>query len=615
MNTLRFTLTEEEPNKNGVIPLGCWTLDELLDNAGADEKTRLSFLNNKIMLFAGGWQSWSPGWELEPGERNPDRVRLIPHLRKLSAAPWDCKPNGTAPNKGDGEADGSFIIYLRAGQEYLVIAPVMENAHGPAMPPVCYSVSKDRRHIRAGVYLPGNAGRYRNNVVAELRVFTARGYFNLCDAIKEIYCAEKRFIPVQFLGSGKPGINFRPGGYASWYNHYTAINEAVILTDLEGLLGTDNLIALQYLRNGQPVVFQIDDGWERAVGEWEIDSAKFPHGLKGVAGQIEGAGLIPGLWLAPFLVTRKSKIFREKPAWLLRETRPGGGTRPVCAGWNPNWDGFYYCLDLSRDDVLEYLGSVMYQVIEEWGFRYIKLDFLYAGFLPGTYSAEGTAAEYYERAVSLLTARTANAVGFPVAYLGCGLPLGPSYRHFPLSRIGTDTKEKWDWHAAKLLNHEGRPSALLSLRDTIGRSFMNGAIYINDPDVVFLRSKNCLLSETEKELIALVNYLLAGQILCSDDFLSLGKEDLSFAMMINEVFNELPCDQYGAAGLEKDVYRLESRSGRITGIINLSDKPYLFTGDKNCFSGGVWLINHRQKSGDLCFAPRSISIYSCTKKP
>jgi alpha-galactosidase len=144
---------------------------------------------------------------------------------------------------------------------------------------------------------------------------------------------------------------------------------------------------------------------------------------------------------------------------------------------------------------------------------------------------------------------------------------------------------------------------------------MNGAIYINDPDVVFLRSKNCLLSETEKELIALVNYLLAGQILCSDDFLSLGKEDLSFAMMINEVFNELPCDQYGAAGLEKDVYRLESRSGRITGIINLSDKPYLFTGEKNCFSGGVWLINHRQKSGDLCFAPRSISIYSCTKKP
>jgi alpha-galactosidase len=250
----------------------------------------------------------------------------------------------------------------------------------------------------------------------------------------------------------------------------------------------------------------------------------------------------------------------------------------------------------------------MNKAIDEWGFRYLKLDFLYAGFLPGSHE-HGTAAEHYERAIALLTEKTANTTGHPVAYLGCGLPLGSSYRHFPLSRIGTDTKESWDWPAAKLIRHEGRPSALLSLRDTIGRSFMNGTVFINDPDVIFLRSVNCTLSETEKELIALVNYLLASQIFCSDNFYALSKQDLSFTVMINELYEELQNDEYGATLLEKDVYRLESRSGKITGIINLSSRPFSMQAAQAQFSGGLWLVDHRLKSERHEFAPHSISVY------
>jgi len=227
----------------------------------------------------------------------------------------------------------------------------------------------------------------------------------------------------------------------------------------------------------------------------------------------------------------------------------------------------------------------------------------------GAQAELNTAAEYYERAIALLTERTQNAAGLPLAYLGCGLPLGSSYRHFPLSRIGTDTKENWDWPAAKFLNHEGRPSALLSLRDTIGRSFMNGTLYINDPDVIFLRSVNCTLTETEKELIALVNYLFAGQILCSDNFFALGKKDLSFADRINKLYDELAGDEYGPVNLKQDVFRLESRSGNTSGFINLSDKPFFLKDDSARFSGGTWLVDNRIKAESLCFAPRSISIY------
>jgi alpha-galactosidase len=603
MKTLKFALKdrqEDKPDKNGVLALACWKLSELLEFAGAGEDDRRSFETETVMLYAGPWQSWSPGWELPPGERFFPRVRFIPVLRKQSAAPWDIKPNGNAPlrsasyHSSSGEVTGSFIMYLRAGSRYLVVA---DTAKSNALP-VCFFVSKDRQFIQAGLFV-GKGDRQNENIVAELRIFLAHGYFNFKDEIKKIYYDE-RFISLEFLCRGKPIVSCRPGGYCSWYKHYTRIDEKIILSDLEGLSTTDNLISLRYLRKGLPAVFQIDDGWELAVGDWEIDGVKFPRGLKYLAEKIENSGLIPGLWFAPFLLTRRSRIFGERPEWLLSERG-----RPVKAGWNPNWDGVYYCLDLSRGDVLEYLQSLMNRIIDDWGFRYIKLDFLYAGFLSGE-NCGGTA-ERYEKAIALLTERTKNAAAFPLAYLGCGLPLGASYRRFPLSRIGTDTKESWDWPLAKFIRHEGRPSALLSLRETISRSFMNGTIYINDPDVVFMRSANCALDETEKECIALVNFLFAGQIMCSDNFFALEEADFLFIKRIQELYEKLDGDEYGATALEKDVFLLESRTGRISGLINLKNKPFHLPVDSGHFSGGTWLVDHRKK---MSFEPHSISIVS-----
>jgi alpha-galactosidase len=157
----------------------------------------------------------------------------------------------------------------------------------------------------------------------------------------------------------------------------------------------------------------------------------------------------------------------------------------------------------------------------------------------------------------------------PVTYLGCGVPFGPSYRHFPLSRIGADTRETWDWLPAKLLGHTGGPGAYCNLMDTIGRAYLNGAVYANDPDVVFLRTKNCKLSDNEKELIALVNFMFAGQIMFSDDPGKMTPADIALTRRIIRLYDALEGDEYGAVRTARDVFRVESRSENITGIINL----------------------------------------------
>lgn len=620
----RLPLENSGETGNSLVTLiDSFSYDELFELAGMDKADAAVFQDaKKVFVHPGGWQSWSAGWELGEGETLPGSVPLVPELAKQTnrdgdtLLPWESsvwKPFWDRFPRRSPWLTGHFIIYLRSGGRYVCLA----SKEGGHLPPVTYRINRAQRRITAEIFCPGKTWN-PEETVAELTLFFVRGYFNLKDALRAIYGQEKPFGTVSFLfgaGSGAespPGKAALPGGYESWYNHYTDISEKLILEDLDSLGKTENLIKLRYRDRRNPAVFQIDDGWEKAVGDWEPDPGRFPRGLAPAAAQIEAAGCIPGLWLAPFLVTRRSRIFKERPGWLLRE-KTG---ELVAAGYNPLWDKRFYCLDLSRKDVLEYLGRLMERVIDEWGFRYIKLDFLYAGFLTGDFAAGGSPYEYYERAAAILTARNSTMSQLPVAYLGCGLPLGPSYRRFPLSRIGADTREEWDWKLPKLLGFVGRAGAYINLMDTIGRSFMDGAVYINDPDVVFLRSKNCNHSEREKELIALVNFLLGGQIMFSDAPLALTPADIALTRRINALYDELSDDEYGAIRIDWEIFRLESRKGNVFGLINLSGRPYVLKRhiEPELFSamtGGKlrFLTDHRLHRGAaLVFAPHTITI-------
>ena len=45
----------------------------------------------------------------------------------------------------------------------------------------------------------------------------------------------------------------------------------------------------------------------------------------------------------------------------------------------------------------------------------------------------------------------------------------------------------------------------------------NKIIFVNDPDVIFIRKNNCSLTDDEKRLIALAAILFGNQIMYSDD--------------------------------------------------------------------------------------------------
>jgi len=370
------------------------------------------------------------------------------------------------------------------------------------------------------------------------------------------------------------------GGYASWYNHYTDIDERIIGEDLAAIRSNDNFVNARFIQRGAPAVFQIDDGWQTMVGDWTAHSTKFPGGMARMADRIRQQGLIPGIWLAPFLLRPDSETAREHPEWLLRDTTG----KPVKAGWNPNWSGDVWCLDLSLEQVEGYLIQLFDTVVNGWGFRYLKLDFLYAGFMRGSFAGrKGGAWQHYARIIARILEFSLARDGSAVAFLSCGAPIEPTAPFMPLMRSGADTREHWEWPQLKLIGHQGRPSAKMNMRDSIGRALLDKTLLLCDPDVVFCRTERTSLRDTEKFLVGMTAAMFGSQLMVSDDPAGFGAaqspsdrmSEPEFTAQLIEWLAKLSGHEFAvqrSARRSPEVYHFYSRDGVVYGGINLSER-------------------------------------------
>jgi hypothetical protein len=121
----------------------------------------------------------------------------------------------------------------------------------------------------------------------------------------------------------------------------------------------------------------IDSGWFTCRGDWAAND-KFPGGMAEMARQIHGLGLKAGLWFAPFLVDKESALLQEHPDWFVR--REDGSLYVYKQDMSAPER---YVLDGSHPAVQEWLTQLFAKVVKEWGYEYLKLDFLHAGAVEG----------------------------------------------------------------------------------------------------------------------------------------------------------------------------------------------------------------------------------------
>ncbi len=285
-------------------------------------------------------------------------------------------------------------------------------------------------------------------------------------------------------------------GWTSWYYHYTKISEEIILQNLNAF--AERKLDIDY--------FQIDDGYQKSVGDWLEIKSNFTNGMASIARKAHQANYKAGLWLAPFIVEKKSTIFQQKKDWLLKH--PNG--KYVVAGYNPMWSGSFYALDIYHPGVREYLTGVFHTVLQKWNFDLVKLDFLYAPAIIGRENK--TRGQVMFDAVEFL-----RGICGTKKILGCGVPLAPAFGQFDYCRIGADVHTKWEHGFLKFIRNRERVSTIVSLRSTLSRWHLNGYAFFNDPDVFMLRDAKNKHTDDEKETLFIVNALLGGLVFTSDD--------------------------------------------------------------------------------------------------
>lgn len=276
---------------------------------------------------------------------------------------------------------------------------------------------------------------------------------------------------------GQRGQSPAPRVWCSWYSFYTGISEPVIHQVLEGL-------------QGLPFeVFQLDDGWQQDMGDWEANE-KFPSGMQALARRIRAMGYTPGLWMAPFIVRPSSRLYRERPDWLLKDAQG----EPVPAGIN--WGGFYYALDTTHPQVQAWLRGVIQRAVA-WGYTYLKLDFLYAAALPGVRQQNIPREQAYREAMRLVR----EAAGEETYILACGAPVLPSLGLVDGLRIGPDVAPLWRNEDREDYLHDlTGPGGLNALRTSLHRLWLRRLVQ-TDPDVAYFRTRYNLLSPPQRQAL------------------------------------------------------------------------------------------------------------------
>ncbi len=366
-----------------------------------------------------------------------------------------------------------------------------------------------------------------------------------------------------FVGCKKPSIKHL-SGYTSWYNYFQNIDEKIILRDLDGLDRASEEVS----------IFQVDDGYQHAVGDWLItDHKKFPNGMKYIADKIHEKGYKAGIWLAPFSAQCNSILAKKHPEWLLRHNR-NGKKMLGCQGW-----GGAYTLDIYHPEVRAYIKKVFDTVLNVWGFDMVKLDFLYSQCIePRNGKTRG---EIMCDGVDLLREACGDKW-----ILGCGVPLGACMGIFDACRISCDVNKNWRFELKKSLNinsivtgirfNAEIPSSQNAITNTIFRNHLDGRAFCNDPDVFFLRDINIGYNMDQKLLHGKVNTVCGNVLFVSDNAGDFDDERIEY---LKEFFRDKDYKVKMAEFESDDVIRLEFTENGVDKTLRFS----LETGESNVY--------------------------------
>jgi alpha-galactosidase len=461
--------------------------------------TEMGFLSN-------GWQSWSPTrWYRGDTRMNISRLGFLQH-------PMIYNPGTPRPRrKGEFSSDMFAVVSDQIARTGLLIGFLAQKQHFGSIHADFNTGSLSMWANGDDAELPCGA-----EIETDWAVFTPLllDHRNPLEVYIEAVARENHTcVP-----------DHTPTGWCSWYQYYTGVTAQDVSRNLETILDLQESLPIE--------VVQIDDGFESSVGDWFTFNPTFPEGVAPLAETISCEGLVPGIWVAPFIVNPRSKLMREHKEWILFK-RLG---RPVNAGYG--WNALTTGLDMTVPGALDFVREVARTTVEDWGFKYLKLDFYYAAGLKGNYhDPTKTRAQVLRMGMEAIR----EVVGSDVTLLGCGAPLGSMLGIVDMMRIGPDMSGDWAPHfhgIGRLFKQEpSMPSTRNSFHNILTRANLHNAWWINDPDCLLVRPDSNLTLAEVRTLATAIG-LTGGALLISDDLTRLPAERRAIAEALIPILNE-----------------------------------------------------------------------------
>lgn len=117
-------------------------------------------------------------------------------------------------------------------------------------------------------------------------------------------------------------------------------------------------------------LFVVDDGWFgkrnsdcAGLGDWFVNNEKFPNGIDELIDGVNKLGMDFGLWFEPEMVQVDSDLYRAHPDWVYHYPKRKSSELRC-----------QLVLNLTRDDVKQYVFDCMDKMLEAHNIKYIKWD-------------------------------------------------------------------------------------------------------------------------------------------------------------------------------------------------------------------------------------------------